>query len=58
MDEIVVFGDQDNDVSMLKVAGTSIAMKNACQNVKDVANDITESNNNHGVARWIRQNLL
>ena len=58
MDEIVVFGDQDNDVSMLEAAGTSVAMKNACQNAKDVADYIAESNNNNGVALWINGNLL
>ena len=58
MDEVVVFGDQDNDVSMLKVAGTSVAMANACQNAKDAADDITTSNNDSGVAKWLNENLL
>ena len=58
MDEIVVFGDQDNDISMMKIAGTSVAMKNGCQNAKDVADYITESNNDNGVALWITNNIL
>jgi len=58
MDEIVVFGDQDNDISMMKIAGTSVAMKNGCQNAKDVADYITESNNDNGVALWIKNNIL
>lgn len=58
LDEIVVFGDQDNDVSMLKVAGIGVAMANASENAKKVANDSTLSNNESGVAYWINKNLL
>jgi hydroxymethylpyrimidine pyrophosphatase-like HAD family hydrolase len=43
---------------MLKVAGTSVAMANACQNAKDAADDITTSNNDSGVAKWLNENLL
>lgn len=58
LDEIVVFGDQDNDVSMLKVAGIGVAMANASEQARSVANDTTSSNNDSGVAKWITKNLL
>ncbi|AIO19218.1 Putative phosphatase YwpJ [Candidatus Izimaplasma bacterium HR1] len=58
LDEIVVFGDQDNDVSMLEVAGVSVAMANASENAKNAADHITSSNNDSGVAEWINKNLL
>jgi Cof subfamily protein (haloacid dehalogenase superfamily) len=56
--EIVVFGDQDNDVSMMKKAGISVAMANASKNAKQESNYITESNDNNGVALWIQNNIL
>ena len=43
---------------MMKIAGTIVAMKNGCQNAKDVADYITESNNDNGVALWIKNNIL
>jgi len=58
LDEIVVFGDQDNDVSMLKVAGIGVAMANASKAARSVANDTTSSNNDNGVAKWLIKNLL
>ena len=58
LDEIVVFGDQDNDVSMLKVAGIGVAMANASEAAKSVASDTTSSNNDNGVAKWIKKHLL
>lgn len=58
LSEIVAFGDQDNDVSMLEVAGISVAMANASQNAKNAADYITESNNDSGVAKWINNNIL
>ena len=53
MDEIVVFGDQDNDVSMLEVAGYGIAMRDASPKALKAADEIALSNNDSGVARWI-----
>ena len=58
LDEIVAFGDQDNDVSMLEVAGISVAMANSSENAKNAADEITLSNNESGVAKWINDNLL
>ncbi|WP_234495487.1 Cof-type HAD-IIB family hydrolase [Vibrio maritimus] len=45
LDECVAVGDNHNDISMLKVAGIGIAMKNADDTVKSAANLITEKNN-------------
>ncbi len=58
LSEIVVFGDQDNDVSMLEIAGMSVAMANASVNAKKVSKYATVSNNDSGVAKWIRKHLL
>ncbi len=42
MSEVVAFGDGDNDLSMIQDAGLGVAMKNAMNDVKKVANMITE----------------
>ncbi|ULC58672.1 HAD family hydrolase [Flaviramulus sp. BrNp1-15] len=48
-DETLVFGDYNNDIEMLKLATHSYAMENAHNNVKEVANYTTKSNDNFGV---------
>ncbi|MGL6124967.1 MAG: HAD family hydrolase, partial [Metamycoplasmataceae bacterium] len=39
-DEIVAFGDGENDIQMIKMAGLGIAMSNAVSELKELANDI------------------
>ncbi len=55
--EIAAFGDDYADIGMLKLCGIGVAMGNAIQEVKDIADDITLSNEEDGVAayleRWI-----
>jgi Cof subfamily protein (haloacid dehalogenase superfamily) len=48
--QIVAFGDQENDIAMLKVSGTSIAMGNAKKQVKNIADEVTKTNEEAGVA--------
>lgn len=43
----IACGDAENDISMLKAAGTSIAMQNADEHVKQIADIITEQDNHH-----------
>ncbi len=56
--EIVAFGDDYADMGMLKLCGIGVAMGNAIQEVKDIADAITLSNEEDGVAayleKWIR----
>jgi len=51
--EIMTLGDSLNDVSMLKMAKISVAMGNAEDKIKDVANHLTTSNEESGVAKAI-----
>jgi hydroxymethylpyrimidine pyrophosphatase-like HAD family hydrolase len=48
-DETLTFGDYNNDLSMLEQSTFSFAMENAHQNVKNIANYSTKSNNEFGV---------
>ena len=58
MDEVMVFGDNLNDLSMLEMDfGATVAMENASPEVKAAAKYVTKSNNEHGVAYAIRELL-
>lgn len=57
LNQIVAFGDDYNDIEMLKSCGIGIAVENALPEVKKAANEITGSNEQDGVAAWIETNL-
>jgi hydroxymethylpyrimidine pyrophosphatase-like HAD family hydrolase len=58
-EEVVVFGDDYNDIDMLSLPGVvSVAISNAIPEVKAVANYICGSNDEDGVARWLEENVL
>jgi hypothetical protein len=50
LDQVVAFGDDVNDVEMVEESGLGVAMSNAVPEVKAVANCITGSNDEDGVA--------
>ena len=54
---IMAIGDNDNDVGMLRAAGTAVAMGNADDEVKRIADFITGDNNADGAAKVIEQLL-
>jgi Cof subfamily protein (haloacid dehalogenase superfamily) len=56
--EIVAFGDDLNDIDMLSYAGFGVAMGNALDEVKAVADYICDTNENDGVAKWLEENVL
>lgn len=53
-EEIIAFGDGENDIPMLKIAGIGVAMGNAKQLVKDNADYVTESVWDDGVCVALR----
>ena len=56
--EIICVGDAGNDIAMVEYAGLGVAMGNASEALKDVANHITESNDADGVAVVIETFML
>lgn len=58
MDQVCVFGDYDNDISMFEVAGLSIAMGNTTANAMKHADFVTSSNDDEGIAYAIREILI
>ena len=53
----VAFGDAQNDIPMLRAAGTGVAMGNATEAVKAAADEVTHSNNEDGIATWLEKYL-
>jgi Cof subfamily protein (haloacid dehalogenase superfamily) len=51
--EVVAFGDMPNDIPMLTWAGRSVAMGNAHPAVREVADEVTRTNDEDGVARYL-----
>lgn len=49
LEDVVVFGDGKNDVSMMQQAAMSVAMGNAIDEVKKIATYITKSNTEGGI---------
>ncbi|MBD5468405.1 MAG: HAD family hydrolase [Lachnospiraceae bacterium] len=58
LSEIVSFGDDRNDMEMLQICGRGVAVSNAVAEVKAVADCVTLSNDEDGVADWIEKNIL
>lgn len=56
--QIIAFGDSDNDLTMIKQVGLGVAMANAREALKIIADDTTTSNDENGVAQYIEQHLL
>ncbi len=57
-EEVVAIGDSHNDIGMLQFAGLGVAMGNADDEVKEVADYITTSNAEDGVAAVIEKLIL
>ncbi len=53
------FGDSMNDESLIKMAGYGVAMLNGLEEIKKIADFVTEKNNNDsGVADFIKKHIL
>lgn len=56
--EIMVIGDQDNDKEMVAMAGLGVAMGNATEGLKEIADYITDSVDMDGAAKAINKFAL
>lgn len=54
-EEIMTIGDQNNDISLLKAGGISVAMGNATDELKAVANYVTDTVENDGFVKAVER---
>ncbi|SDX45640.1 MULTISPECIES: Cof-type HAD-IIB family hydrolase [Salimicrobium] len=52
-ERIIAFGDEDNDFEMIDYAGTGVAMGNAIDGLKSIADETTASNEEDGIAHFL-----
>ncbi len=52
-ERVIAFGDEDNDLEMLEYAGYGVAMGNAIDQVKNIANEETLTNEEDGVGKFL-----
>lgn len=50
--EVMACGDEENDLSMVEWAGLGVAMKNASQHLKDVADVVLPVTNDEDGIAW------
>ncbi|MEG0409901.1 MAG: HAD family hydrolase [Erysipelotrichaceae bacterium] len=58
MKDVMCFGDAENDLSMFKVCGYSVAMGNAMKCVKDIAWKICDDHDHEGIGKTIHTYAL
>ena len=58
MENVLTIGDSLNDIKMIQEAGIGVAMGNAQEAIKKVANHVTDTNENDGVAKAIEKFIL
>ena len=56
--EIIAIGDGGNDIEMLQAVGLKVAMKNAKPSLKEIADIITQVDNNEGRSRKIYKCII
>ncbi len=57
-EEILTIGDQNNDIALLEAGGIKVAMGNATENLKKIADYITDSVYNDGFVKAIEKFVL
>lgn len=56
--DIIAFGDEMNDFTMIEVAGVGVAMANAVDKIKEIADYVTLSNDEDGIGDYIEKYVL
>ncbi len=56
--DAVAFGDNYNDIAMLKAVGTGVAVANAKPEALEIADVITHAGKEDGVATYIKKNIV
>lgn len=57
-EDVIAFGDELNDYEMVEVAGVGVAMANAVDEIRAIADYITLSNDEDGIADYLEKFVL
>ena len=57
-DDIIAFGDNYNDMTMIGYAGMGVAMGNGEPEIKKIANYVCKSNDEDGIAETLQKFVL
>lgn len=55
LQNVIAFGNGENDISMLKEAGIGVAMGNAFESVKCIADEVCESCEDDGIGKFLKR---
>ena len=58
INDIAAFGDDYNDIGMLRACGIGVAVENALDEAKAAADFVCGGNDEDGVAKWLEENVL
>lgn len=58
IEDVITFGDGNNDLEMLRDSKISVAMGNASNKLKEVATFVAESNDSDGISKIIKEKNL
>ncbi|MBQ9135222.1 MAG: HAD hydrolase family protein, partial [Lachnospiraceae bacterium] len=56
--DITAFGDDFADIGMLKLCGVGVAMGNAIDEVKEIADFVIGRNDEDGIAEYVEKEVL
>lgn len=54
-ERIIAFGDEDNDLEMIEYAGCGVAMGNAIDELKNISDEVTYTNEEDGIAYFLEE---
>ena len=57
-EEVMCIGDNENDISMIEYAGLGVAMGNGIDKIKEIADYVTDTNENDGVSKALKKFIL
>ena len=55
MKDVIAFGDEENDQTMIEMAGLGVVMENGANFMKEKADFITKSNDDDGIAYYLEK---
>ncbi|GLI56241.1 haloacid dehalogenase [Propionigenium maris DSM 9537] len=58
IDDVIAFGDDHNDFEIIRDCGVGVAMGNAETAIKEVADHVTLTNEEDGVAKFLFENVI